>query len=372
MAYDQFTNPAQPWDSSAQGRPEGAGDQGETWDPVQNRWVPRGQMPAQSAPGPAAPGQAEPPQYAGPNAAGFSRPGEAGQGPGQNKDPYAWGGYGSTNQIDPVTGQSVANHGMSGATADQDRYRRMAEEAAKRGTYQNDYGQADKWAKFGEGSRQNEQNAIDLSRGVATNGDQISQALGRRTLAQGANAQVAGARSARGGSLAAGSALMTQQRGQAGYMQRGGQALAAQRADDMARGRGEYMAATTGMRAGDVEAQRLNQQQALAQGENELARRGGNDTLENGLEDLRFGVLSAEQKAGLKRAQTGAGIYTNQLDVERMANERNAKNIGSALDAGGTLSKKYEDTYGDADRKKSDERAKTPMSMASASARKRY
>jgi hypothetical protein len=55
-----------------------------------------------------------------------------------------------------------------------------------------------------------------------------------------------------------------------------------------------------------------------------------------------------------------------------MANERNAKNIGSALDAGGTLGKKYEDTYGDADRKTSDERAKAPMSMASASARKRY
>ncbi len=276
------------------------------------------------------------PRYASPDGAGFAQQGGdgqiPGQGPGKNRDQMAWGGYDGTTEIGP-DGKAVTNYGKSGQAADVNRYGQLAFGTIGRGAYQNDYGAANAFAGAGAEAREGQRDALSMSRDVATNGDQIAQQLGQRTLAQGADAQAAGALSVSNDPLAQAGALQQQRGGAASYMQRGNNALTAQRADDMAAGRAAYLSGSSAMRAGDMTAQGLNQRQGIAQGENELDQRGRNDRLEQGYEGLRYGVNEAAQQASIARAQQAAGTYKNDLNVSATNDEQNRNRLGTAVHA---------------------------------------
>ncbi len=312
--------------TNAQERPRGAGDNGETWDPIQKKWIPQSAMPAQ------------PMQARAPDGAGFSQPidpnnpnrtGE-GQGPGHNRSEIAWGGYDGTYEPDGKGGFAV-NYAKSGVGEDVDRYRNKAGAALGREAFQNDYSVADSFAGDGHRARNRQLQAAGFSRDVAQNGDAISQQLGRNMLKQGEQMQQAGALSTRGGPLAAASALQRQQGGVAAYNQTGNLALQAQRADDMARGRSEYADQLAAVRGLDSKAQGLNQEQAVQQGNNELEQRSANDTMEGSYEGLAYNTLATDVGSELKRQQTKSSIFGNQLQVGLSETQGRNELINSGL-----------------------------------------
>jgi hypothetical protein len=224
----------------------------------------------------------------------------------------AWGGYG--------TGWTTAPNGARQATGngydqDTDRYQGLARAAANVGAYQIDYGQADDDAAYGQHARNQQRSAIDLMRDTA-NGSMPSQAqlAGQNQLNAGAQAQQAGAMSMRGGSLAQAAAMQRQQSGQGAYIQQGNQMLDAQRAQEMAAARQQYMQATEQQRAQDQQSQGLQQQRADAQNAMEQGQRDLNDQT-----SLGYDKMGADtQKQSLKQ-QVNDYSLAGQRDASRAA-----------------------------------------------------
>jgi hypothetical protein len=276
----------------------------------------------------------------------FNDPGggqyNAGNGPGKNNDPLAYGGYDSTWEIGP-DGVPKQNYGMSGANAAVGRYQGKAEGSQGRAAVQNDYGVANQYGQKNVEARARQTDAMAMQRNQALNGNAQSQHLGQKMLRQGADTQVAAALSSSNDPLAQSSALNTQRGGVASYMQKGNSALAAQKADDMAAGRVGYMNTATGVRSGDAALQNQYQSQAINQSHNEMAQRGANDSRERGYENLAFGVNSQQQAGDIKDAQINNGVYTNNSALNAVDAQRNGQNqawaIGQVADAYGNATK---------------------------------
>ncbi len=254
---------------------------------------------------------------------------------GKVRDPRYWGGYGARVEFDE-NGNLVSDMSRNGRQEDVDRYRGMADAAANREAYQNQYGAANVLSQAGAQARAGQGDAMGLYRNAALGQNSQAQALGQQMLTQGMQAQQAGALSARGGSLAQMAALRAQQGGQGAFMQRGNTALQAQLANEMAAGRAGYMGAATAQRAGDYESQGLNQQQAIAQMQNELQQRQRNQAAQLGYEGMAQGVNKAALAGGLQNMEIDAGIYTNQKAYDERQKDSDLRTAGAVAGAAGS------------------------------------
>ena len=218
-----------------------------------------------------------------------------------------WGGYAGTF-VDEGNGGTRYDAGLNGRQEAVDRARGLASAAASQQAYQIDYGQADKFAGLGQSSRGAEQDALGLAGQTARGENLQSQALGQGMLQQGVQAQQANAASTRGGSLAQAAAMRQQAAGQGAFMAQGQTQLDAQRAAEMAQGRDMYQQQAGAIRAGDAQAQGLNQQQGIQQMQQELGQRQLNQAGQLGYEAQGQNVNNAANDAALKAAELAQGI----------------------------------------------------------------
>ena len=249
---------------------------------------------------------------------------------GRVRDPESWGGYGATIGVD-ANGNPYADVGASGRQGDVDRYRGMAEAAANRGAYQNNYAAANVLSGAGARARGMQGDAMGLYRDAAMGVNSQAQALGQQMMTQGLQAQQAGAMSTRGGSLAQMAAMRQQQMGQGAFMQRGQAQLDALRAQEMAAGRAGYMGAATTQRSGDYASQALNQEQSLAQMQNELQQRQRNQQAQLGYEGMAQGVNKAALAGGLQGMEIDAGVYTNQKAYDERQKDSDLRTAGAVV-----------------------------------------
>lgn len=248
----------------------------------------------------------------------------------------SYGGYNGTWVTNP-DGTRTFDTSKSGRAASVGRARGLGAAAASQQAYQNDYGLAEIDAANGQQDRGQQTFAAGLARNTALNGDAQSQMLGRNMLQQGVQAQQAAAMSARGGSLAQAAAMQQQRAGQGAFMQQGTNALMAQRADDMAAGRQQYMQNMTQMRGLDAQAQALHQQQAIHQMGNELDQRQLGQQGQMGYEEMGQNINKSALDAALRNEEQGAGIDAAASLRGQQQADRNLGKIGDASQMGGTL-----------------------------------
>ena len=256
----------------------------------------------------------------------------------------AWGGYAGTF-VDDGHGGTRYDAGLNGRQEAVDRARGLADAASKQSAYQIDYGQADKFAGLGQDSRGYEQGALELARQTARGENLQSQALGQGMLQQGLQAQQAGAASTRGGSLAAAAAMRQQASGAGSFMAQGQTQLDAQRAAEMATGRDMYQQQAGQMRAGDAQAQGLNQQQGISQMQQELGQRQLNQAGQLGYESQGQNVNNAANDAALKSAEMAQGIDSAaSLRAQRQA-DRDVQTGAAVVGTLGAVGAKAADMY---------------------------
>ncbi len=248
----------------------------------------------------------------------------------------SYGGYNGTWVTNP-DGTRTFDTTQSGRAASVGRARGLGAAAANRGAYQNDYGLAEINAAQGQDDRARQAGAAQLAHNVAINGNAATAALGQRMIQGGVQAQQAAAMSTRGGPLAAAAAMRQQQNGQGAFVQQANTNLQAQRADDMATGRDMYSSTMGDIRAGDAEAQRLHQQQAIHQMGNEIDQRQLGQQGQMGYEEMGQNINKSAQDAALRNEEMGAGIdAAASLRGQRQA-DRDLAHIGEGVQAGGTL-----------------------------------
>lgn len=120
----------------------------------------------------------------------------------QAENKTAWGGY-AGGKIDPNGPDTPENYAPSGAQQDVNRYRGMGQAAAQRQAYQNNFDAANSDRNNAAYARLNQQDAVRLQQQAAYGqAPSAAQQLSQNMLDQSLNAQMAGAASARGGSLA--------------------------------------------------------------------------------------------------------------------------------------------------------------------------
>ncbi|AKU97000.1 hypothetical protein AKJ09_03664 [Labilithrix luteola] len=326
----------------------GTGDHGEVWDPVTKTWSKPGQRSNDAAKnGYWASG------YMGSgrdnSAARIGGPQTAGRVSGI--DP-SWGGYSSTVVYD-ANGNLVNDPSQSGRAADVGKYRNLAQAAANRQAYQNDYTAANGYAAQAQQARGIQGDAMGMARNAALGGPTASQQLARNMLSQGLAAQQSAALSARGGPLAQAAALRQQQMGQGGFIAQGNQQLAALQAQEMADARSQYAQYATQQRNGDMTGAELNQQQANAQMQNELAQRGLNQQAQTGYEGLAYDVNAASQQAALDNRKIDVGAYDVNSQFDQRDADRRQQVTGAALSAVGTGLSAAAGAFGNSDQKKS-------------------
>lgn len=253
-------------------------------------------------------------------------------------------------QFDPTTQKPIA--GTSGADQDVQRYRSLGEAANNRAAYQLNYGNADSSLNLATGEIGNADNArgaqtdsLGLARSAAM-GQAPSQAelLGRNTLDQGFQQQLAAASSARGGSIGQAAAMRAAQQGGAAYYQQGTNALAAMRANEMATARQDYANQAAGVRAGDLSSAgqyagigALQAQEANAQGQLEMQQRQLNQQGQQFGEQKAFDVNTAQLNADLQNQALAQGDRQFQVGVG-LQQQQNAYNLmGAGIGAGATF-----------------------------------
>ncbi len=263
---------------------------------------------------------------------------------GSGRGSGAYGGYAGT-YVDDGNGGVRYDAGLNGRQEAVDRARSLGEQAANRGAYQIDYGQADRFAAAGQADRGFQTDALNLAGQTARGQNLQSQALGQQMLQQGVQAQQAGAASTRGGSLAQAAAMRQQAAGQGAYMQQGNTMLAGQRAAEMAQGRDAYMQQATGLRASDAQAQGLNQQQGIQQMQQELGQRQLNQAGQMGFEAQGQAVNKSAADGALKAAEINAGIDSAASLRATQQADRQQQQMGAMAAAGGALMAKGADAF---------------------------
>ena len=325
------------------GTPGGTGDNGETWDPIMKRWVPKGSpgSPAASAPVGANGWSNTSNRNYGDNGYGANggnsdtqQGGGAGS-TGKAASPGAYGGY-NGHYVDDGKGGIKFDPTYNGRQESVDRLEGLAGAAAAQQAYQNDYGQADRFAGLGQDSRGYEQDSLELARQTARGENLQSMRLGQGMLAQGLQAQQAGAASTRGGSLAQAAAMRQQQAGAGAFMAQGNTQLEAQRAAEMAQGRDLYQQQAGQIRSGDANAQGLNQQQAIQQMQNELQQRSLNQRGQMGYDELGQDVNIIAANAALGQHEQHVGIEDKSSQRHQRKLDQGQQLVGEASAVGGS------------------------------------
>ncbi len=274
---------------------------------------------------------------------------ESGQGttPGKGRI-YSSTGFGDYHRdyertINPESGTSdIITTGTSGQNETQ-RYRDMSNDMAHRDAYQADWPAADRDRQQGTESRGAQNDALNLQRSTAQFGNLPAYGYGQSLLDKGVQTQTAGALSARGGPLAQMAALGNARTNEAGFRQRGMTALNAQRADDMAQGREQYMYGATGIRDLDQRSQSLAQQQAETQAKSEQAQRDLNQQGRQTLDKLGFDVTKQTVDANIReRSALEARADTNARASEAR-DDRWRQGVAAGISAIGTIAGKASD-----------------------------
>jgi hypothetical protein len=310
------TTPSEGQYGGGQQRPTGTGDNGQTWDPIQKRWVPQSSMvagydpsagdtPVNAAGGAAVSNQGtdfgHPPQI-GPNTTVGRVTNDPINGASTGQ---AWGGYAGTIVKNP-DGSLRYDNTLSGQGADVNRLRGLGDAAANTQGPTINYGNANASALNANLDRTRQDDAISRARDQANGGFTPARQTAWDTLHQGERAQVAGAMSTRGGPLAQAAAMRTQQSGAAAYNQKGTNQIAALRADEMEQGRNTLANLTNEQRSGDIAAQYNNANQAINQGQMASAQRDLNQNTQLGYEGMSSNVNIAaanQQMAQREQAQ---------------------------------------------------------------------
>lgn len=267
------------------------------------------------------------------------------------QDATSWGGFaGRPNDPNGNPG-GIA----SGAAQDVNRYRGMGEAAANRQAYQNNWGNANAYARQAQGARGAQGMALALQAQAAMGqAPSAAQALGQNMLDQSLQAQMAGAASARGGSLAQAAAMRNAAQGAGAMQMQGMNQMSALRAQEMAQARGDFMQGASGMRGHDFQAQGLAQQQNAMDMQSELTQRGLNQQAQMGYEQMGYNVNAAQQAGALQKAQMDE--QRSQFEKE-LAYRRKEKSDDRAWNAVGGVIGGIGSFF-------SDKNAKMPLTMA--------
>lgn len=167
----------------------------------------------------------------------------------------------------------------------QRRFQQMGGQAANRGAFQVDYGQANADRNDAAGARGAQVDALGMQRQAAAGAaPSRAELLGQQMAGQALNAQLAGAASARGGPLAQAAAQQGATNGAAQYMQQATNQQMAMRAGEMADARNAYMAGASGIRAQDYQGAAQAAQMSQFQGQMEQGQRQLNQQAQMGYE----------------------------------------------------------------------------------------
>lgn len=227
---------------------------------------------------------------------------------------------------------------QSGADLASGRYQGMGAAAANRAAYQADYGGYNASMGQADQARGSQGDALNLMRDAAY-GKAPSQAqlLGQNMIDQSLQAQMAGAASAKGGSLAQAVALRNAANGAASFQQQGINQLSAMKADEMSRALGAYGGLSTGMRGQDYGAAGLNLQKVGQQQQNEQFQSGLNQQAWMGLEGMGLQVQQDQQQAALGQAGLDAGNWQHQNNLDAAATSRGTSTMLAGIGAGGSV-----------------------------------
>jgi hypothetical protein len=223
----------------------------------------------------------------------------------------------------------------SARAQDVNRYRGLGEAAANRGTYQIDYGDAREHMWESEAVRGSQSDALNLARAAAMGG-QPSQAqlLGQQMTQQSLDAQMAGAASARGGSLAQAAAMRQAQVGSAQFQQQAIQQGLAARAAEMAHARDAYMGGASTMRGMDFQAAGQYSQMAQQQAQLEMAQRQLNQQGQMGYEQMAIGVNNSSAALDMQRQALRQGDWQFAQQQSAAERDRTERKIGAVVSAG--------------------------------------
>lgn len=273
------------------------------------------------------------------NAPAYANPKTYGNAQNQAIDRSSYGGQARLYNPDG----SIAR--QSGADQAVDKYQGLAGAAANRAAYQADYGQYNGAMKQSQGARGSQTDALGLQQQAAYgNAPSQAQLLGRNMIDQSLQAQMAGAASARGGSLAQAAAMRNAANGAAGFQQQGINQLSAMRANEMAQARDAYMGGASAMRSGDFQGASLNLQQTQQQQQNEQFQRELNQKGQMGYDQMAQQVRQDEMHNALGQNQINSGDYQHQTNLDEHAMDRDtgtAASIGSSF--GSALSSLFSD-----------------------------
>lgn len=239
-----------------------------------------------------------------------------------NNDPYgdhqAWGGMAARP---PDEGNPYGQAG--GAQLDVNRYRGLGAAAANRQAYQANFDAANSDRNNAAYARLNQQDAVGLQQQAAYGqAPSAAQSLSRNMLDQSLQAQMAGASSARGGSLAQAAAMRGAAQ-QAGAMQQQGMnQIGALRAQEMAQARDAYMGAASQLRGQDYQSQALAQQQAGMQQQSELAQRQMNQSAQQNYEQMAWNTQNAQLNADMQKYGIDQGTRNQQRDRDFQHDEK--------------------------------------------------
>jgi len=249
-----------------------------------------------------------------------------------------WGG------IDATYKDGVRQAGTSGAEMDAARYRGMGDAAMGRGGPQVDYGRANRSLGYAAAMRGQQQQAARLAQQAALgNAPSKAEILGRNMIDQSLQSQLAGAASARGGSLGQAAAMRQAQLGAAGFQQQGMNQLAGMRADEMANARAQWAGQLSGIRGQDFNAAQTAAQMAQQQAQFEMQQRQLNDARAANMERLGFDTMKTG--AELEQSGTRIGIENQKMRNDVAADERQqdmalaAAGINAAATLGGAAIK---------------------------------
>lgn len=246
-----------------------------------------------------------------------------------------WGGYTQRKTTNP---DGSTTYAPSARAVEVDRYRSMGEAAAGRAAYQANYGQYMGQMAQSQDARRSQTDALGMQRDAAMgNAPSRAEHFGRNMIDQSLQSQMAGAASARGGSLAQAAAMRNASNNAATFQAQGMNNLAALRADEMARARADYFAGATGLRAGDYQGAGMALGKSAQDIQNEQFQRSLNQQGQQWYEGRAFDANQAAVNAEHQQYALESGQANLSLDRAERARDRQDDMLGAGMSAGAML-----------------------------------
>jgi hypothetical protein len=239
------------------------------------------------------------------NASSASRTFEAG----------AWGGQGNS-----VDGQGRVIQGTSGAALDANRYRGLGQQPQHASGPQIDTGRADQSRAIGMGS-------LGLLQGRASGDETPAQRLSQQQTQGAVNGVYSGAASIKGGAMARAAAQRGAVSAGARLQAQGNQDTQALRAREMADAAGQYMGASSAQRQTDLGL--ANSQASL-----EMGQRAANDQREGFYEGKSIETKNAELSHQLGRSASDANAANAATATSNAANAASQARTDKYISAG--------------------------------------